>query len=453
HTFSERELSEGWRLSCTAYPKDKCKIWISSDYNSDFSVITDYEGSNSKIQFTAEEEYSIAIDLGTTTLAIALVGRKSKEILDIYTAINGQRVYGADVITRIQASNEGKRHLLQESIQKDLLEGIRTITKRTGVVKNKIKTIAIAGNTAMGHMLLGYSCENIGRYPFTTENINTIKLSFEEALHSDYLEATVLMLPGISAFVGGDIVSGLLACEFNSLETPCLFIDLGTNGEMAVGGKDKILVSSTAAGPAFEGGNLSCGVGSIAGAISSVRIEEGTVSYQTIGDLPPVGICGTGIIEIVSEFLKMGIIDETGLFMDQYFDTGYEIAKDSSGKSIRVTQKDIREIQLAKAAIRAGVETLLKGYGITEKEIDTVYLAGGFGYKIDISKAVQIGLLPEGLSDRIRAIGNSSLSGTVKYLLEEEALNKVEYILHSCEEIVLANDILFNTQYIKQMNF
>jgi uncharacterized 2Fe-2S/4Fe-4S cluster protein (DUF4445 family) len=327
------------------------------------------------------------------------------------------------------------------------------MVQRTGVAKNKIKTIAVAGNTAMGHMLLGYSCEDIGRYPFITENIDTIKLSFKEVLKSEYLDASIIMLPGISAFVGGDILAGLLACEFNRIENPSLFLDLGTNGEMAVGRKDRIMVSSTAAGPAFEGGNISCGIGSIAGAVCSVRIEEGVLSYQTIGDEPPVGICGTGILEIVSELLKSGIIDETGLFTDQYFETGYEIAKDPAGNSILVTQKDIREIQLAKAAVRAGVETLLADYGITEKEIDTVFLAGGFGYKIDLGKAVHIGLLPAGLTDRIRPIGNSSLNGAVKYLVEEDAKNKEEQILRSCKEIILANDTVFNTQYIKQMNF
>lgn len=455
-TFSDRdkltelELEQGFRLACKAYPRGACSIRLASGREDDFEVIAEYYQSSNDHE-TINEDYAIAIDIGTTTIAISLLGLTRKGILLTDTFVNKQRIYGADVISRMKASNDGNKELLKGSIQRDLREGIQRITERSGIEKSRLQKISIAGNTTMGHLLLGYSCQGLSSYPFTPVNINTIVLPYEEVMGSDDLSIPVTLLPGISAFVGGDIAAGLLACDFDQSEKPCLLIDLGTNGEMAIGNKERILVCSAAAGPAFEGGNISCGVGSISGAISDIVMKADKIELQTIGQKPPIGLCGTGVVALVSELFRTKLVDETGLFCDKYFNEGYPVAVNSEGDTILFTQKDLREFQLAKAAIRAGVEILILRYGITYTEIDTVYLAGGFGYKMDLEKALQVGLLPKELSGKMKAIGNSALKGAVKSLVEAEAQESLERILQVSSEINLSNEKDFNELYLKHM--
>jgi len=451
--LTESELRQGYRLSCRAYPVQNCTIRLAASDEADFEVVAEPGQVQSILESMQDEEYGIAIDIGTTTIAVSLVGLTSRNILHTFTTINKQRAYGADVISRMKASNEGKKLILQESIQKDLLEGIQKVVEDTKVNKDKIKKIAIAGNTTMGHLLMGFSCETLGIYPFTPVDISTIIRPFAQVLGSDYLNIPVVILPGISTFVGGDIMAGLYACNFDQADRPSLLIDLGTNGEMAIGNKNRILVSSTAAGPAFEGGNISCGVGSIAGAICNINLEQDKLTYKTIGQMAPVGVCGTGVIEMTSELFKAGLVDETGLLSEEYFDDGFEITKTTDGNAIVFTQKDIREIQLAKSAIRAGAETLIKHFGITYEDIDMVYLAGGFGYKLNLEKAVNIGLLPKELSGKLKAVGNSALGGAIKYLLEADATERIDGILKGSGEIHLSNDKDFNELYIEHMFF
>jgi uncharacterized 2Fe-2S/4Fe-4S cluster protein (DUF4445 family) len=454
--LSKEELEQGYRLSCYAYPKEDCTVRLDYGDESDFEIVAEHSTKTSKIaedvKVDVEEDCALAIDIGTTTIAISLVGLSSKRSLNTFTTVNKQRAYGADVIARMQASNEGKKKLLQEVIRQELLEGIKEIINRTGIKKTQLKKISVAGNTTMGHLLMGYSCETLGIYPFTPVNIIATQMNFQDMFETNYLDIPVTLLPGISAFVGADIVAGLSVCNFDQSEEVCLLIDLGTNGEMAIGNKNKILVTSTAAGPAFEGGNISCGVGSISGAISSVLLEGDKISYQTIQDKSPVGICGTGVIEMTSELLKSGLIDETGLLNEKYFEEGYEITSIGASRIV-FTQKDIREIQLAKAAVRAGIEILIRRYGVTFEQIDKVYLAGGFGYKINIEKAIHIGLLPKELIGKIIAIGNSSLAGATKYVLEEASVEKMGKIIEVADEIALANDKDFFESYVDYMYF
>lgn len=305
----------------------------------------------------------------------------------------------------------------------------------------------------MGHLLMGYDCDTLGVYPFTPVNIDFIEGSFQEILGNDLLDASTVLLPGISTYVGGDIVSGLLSLGFDSREQVCLLVDLGTNGEMALGNRDKIMVTSTAAGPAFEGGNISCGMGSVAGAICSVKIEDGTVSVKTIRDQAPVGLCGTGVVETVAELVKEEIVEDSGLLDEEYFEDGFLLAKDPEGKEIVFTQQDVREIQLAKAAVRGGVETLLVRYGISYDDVHKVYLAGGFGYKLDTEKAIAIGMFPEEFQGKIEAIGNSSLAGAVEYLTEQDSRERIGKILSVSTEINLSADKDFNEFYMDSMFF
>ncbi|WMJ88124.1 ASKHA domain-containing protein [Anaerocolumna sp. MB42-C2] len=452
--FSNEELKSGWRLTCQAYPKDACKVLVIQKDESDFEVLSGFKENTEKNVYKYEEDYSIAIDIGTTTIAISLIGNRGIHLIDTYTAVNLQRAYGADVISRMQASINGKRSELRLSICKDLLTGIKQLLNRNHLDKNKISEIAIAGNTTMGHLLLGYDCSNLGIYPFTPVDIGLIRRSFCEVFGDSYgMNCNVTLLPGISTYIGADIVSGFYFCGFHETDRINLLIDLGTNGEMGIGNREKILATSTAAGPAFEGGNITWGTGSIQGAVCNVDLTANQVRIRTIGDKEPIGICGTGVIEAAAELRKAKIIDETGLMAEDYFEEGFLLAKTPAGESIMFTQKDIRELQLAKSAIRAGVETLILRYGVNYDQIDKVYLAGGFGFKMDHEKAIAIGLLPEEFRGKIEAVGNSSLGGAAKYLTEENSKDALLHIVKISSEINLANDIAFNDLYMKHMFF
>lgn len=451
--FDFAELEQGYRLACKAVPSADCNILLLNEQEQEYSIISDYEKKLEENKTEYDNEYVIGIDIGTTTLAFQLVGKHTKKVLQTHTAMNQQREFGADIISRIKASNEGKKEQLCKMIRSDLRKGIQELFRNNEYRKDHVKAIAIGANTIMVHLLMNYSCKILGEYPFTPVNISTIRTDCKTLLSMEDINAEIVILPGISTFVGGDIIAGLYKYNFYKRDKTSVFIDLGTNGEIVVGNKNRILCTSTAAGPAFEGGNISCGAGNVEGAICHVAITKEGLNISTIGNKPAVGICGTGVVELVSELVRTGLVDETGLFADTYFTEGYSLGVDRQRRRLSFTQKDIREFQLAKAAVRAGIEILLKRFGVTYKQIDAIYLAGGFGYKIDIEKAMLIGLLPEEFYEKIQAVGNSSLAGALEYLFHEEAELQIDKMLHVAEEISLSKDDDFNESFMQYMMF
>ncbi len=452
--FTEEELRSGIRLSCKAYPIDALTVELNFKNESKFMVVTDFEQEKQAgVQADSDGQFGIAIDIGTTTIAVQLLNLNNGDKLLTHTRINHQRNFGADVISRMKASVEGKKDELQASIRKDLDEGIRYVVNQSGVSAENVTEVAIAGNTTMTHLLMGYDCKTLGEYPFTPVNIELIEDTYEHMIGNDFLKARVRILPGISTFVGGDIVSGLYSCDVDEKEEYALLIDLGTNGEIALGNKTKLMATSTAAGPAFEGGNIEWGIGSIEGAIAGVTLTEDGPKIRTIGDKTPTGICGTGVVEMVAELVRTELVDETGCLDDDYFDDGYPLAKTADGEDIVFTQQDVREIQLAKAAVRAGIETLILRYGIEKEDIAQVYLAGGFGFKLDCQKAIAIGMIPEEFAGKIEAIGNSSLGGAVKCLLSKNGWERTTAMGSRAREINLSADKDFNHFYMEYMYF
>lgn len=456
--FTEEELASGWRLSCKAYPLTDCELEAAFEENG-FSVLT-AGAKNCAGPATAKRQgYGIAIDMGTTTLAAQLLRLSDGNVLDTAVSINHQRSFGADVISRIQASNTGKKEELQNRIREDLGRLIHRLLPG-GQDRIRPDMICIVGNTTMGHLLMGYSCEAMGRLPFAPVNIEKIAGKAEDILGEEAQKAgldseiRVCLLPGISAFVGADITAGLLACGFDTAGQVSLFLDLGTNGEMALGNRERIYTASTAAGPAFEGGNIQYGCGSIPGAICHVEIEaDGSAEIKTIDGQPPVGICGTGLVEAAAELLRRGFLDETGRLAKRYAKEGYPLAYTEDGKVIMLTQKDIRELQLAKAAVRAGITILVHKYGIEWDEIGHVFLAGGFGYGMESEKAARIGLLPGALLDKVEIVGNAALLGARMYLTVSDADRRIEAIRRVSRETALAREPEFQDCYVDAMYF
>lgn len=387
-----------------------------------------------------EEGGAVCIDIGTTTVAFELITKEGT--LKTYKTVNPQRRFGSDVLSRIEAANRGRGDEMTQLIRYTAAKGFREVTEDY----RDTKKVVIAGNTTMIYLLMGYSCASLGSYPFKAEHTGMIRSTLSSVTRSSLPDIETVIFGGISAFVGGDAVSGLYMCDFDKSDKINMFIDLGTNGEMAIGNKEKILVTSVAAGPAFEGGLISCGTGSVGGAVCGVDLKTGTL--KTIDDKPPSGICGTGIIELISELLENGIMDETGLLIKEHFSGGYRLCGD-----IVFTQQDIRQVQMAKAAVRAGIEILMRQYGAGYRDIGTVYLAGGFGCGLSVKKACRAGILPAELEAKTRVAGNSSLGGCAKLCSQTDGSERVRHIKDVSEEITLAENEEFNKLYIEYMDF
>lgn len=435
--LSPEALKDGWRLACQTYVKGIFELEIEDCPEDDIAAADSFQGGEGVniIEIEGQRTCVLAVDLGTTTIAASLIDITHQDTLRTLTSINHQRAFGADVLSRIDAANRGEGPKLQEIVLKD----ISALCGRLGIgddVEELSIPVFISGNTTMEHLLQGLSCKTLGIFPFTPVDIS---------LHQ-YKNMTIL--PGISTYVGADIVSGIVACGIDQKKEISILVDLGTNGEMIIGNKDRILAASTAAGPAFEGGNISCGVAGVPGAIDTVVIEDGKTQITTIGRAAPVGICGTGALETVYELVKEEIVDETGRLDEDYFKEGFPLAP-----GITFTAKDIRELQLAKSAIRCGIEILLISYGIRYDQVDRLYLAGGFGQKINCEKAVGIGMIPEELKDRITAVGNSSLEGANMLAKDPSLEKRFLRIAGISEEVTLSNHELFNDLYMEHMFF
>ena len=514
--FTERELEEGWRLSCMTVPTDDLYVCIPEIRENQIQVQMEFVrntkmesdvqattvicenkiedraqiGSDGEIKpenmDTEKSVYGIAIDIGTTTLAAELISLTDEICLKTASSVNHQRAYGADVISRIRAAASGDAEKLRESILKDVRDLAETLLAGQDENVLNVSKIVIAGNTTMIHLLLGYSCVGLGAAPFTPVNLAPEDMTWGE-LNGEYEETResgdakesgvardgsdarehgyvrecghtginqttkVQIMPGISAFVGGDITAGMMGCGMRPNKCEML-IDIGTNGEMVLAAGDHFLVSSVAAGPAFEGGNISCGMPGVPGAVCrAVLFGKNNMVTKTIGNKPAIGLCGTGIIDVMYELVRHHIVDTQGILGEPWFEKGFPVVP---GK-IYFTQEDIRQVQMAKAAICAGLEVLLQKSNISYEQIKKVYVAGGFGMGLDMEKALGIGLLPIGLRGKLTPVGNSALEGAARCLThsKESSDMQPQEIAAISHEINLADTPEFQELYLKHMQF
>ena len=410
-----------------------CKYIIHSDIKVELCKASDISSeSGAEESGVITENLAFALDIGTTTLALALISLDEKRIIKVVTASNPQRIFGADVMTRISYCKQNGTNELKSK----LIDEINRLIAAFGGLS--VNALYVSGNVTMLHLFFGIDCSTIGVAPYTPV--------FLESKISDAAELgiigvnTVISLPSIASFVGADIVSGLDYIGIPVEGKYNLLIDLGTNAEIVLYSNKSGVATAAAAGPCFEGAGISCGMSATRGAIYSFKICDGEVSYKTIGDSTPIGICGTGLIDVIAELVRNDIIDETG-----YIDDDYTICD-----GVSLSCSDVRQYQLAKSAVCSAILTLMKRENIGYEDIAAMYISGGFSAKINIRNAAESGLLPEELSDKAIAINNSSLLGTVKYACERTELSfftdKIKYVDLSC-------DSYFSELFIENMMF
>lgn len=373
------------------------------------------------------ENMCFCLDIGTTTLSLSLVSLDEKKIIKNITRTNPQISFGADVITRIDYCTKNGVSDLQNA----LLNEIDRMTDCFEV--SFIDEMYVSGNTTMLHILFGIDPSPLGVAPYSPVFLGMKTESFPEIRKV----GKIISLPSVSAFIGADLVAGLNYTPMPQKNKYNLLIDLGTNAEIILYSEDKFICTSAAAGPCFEGGNISCGMCAVDGAV----FAYGKGVIKTIGNKIPKGICGTGLVDVIAELLTQNVIDKTG-FMEC---EEYEIAE-----NVSVTQDDVRQYQLAKSAVFSAVMTLIESKGISSDDIEKVYISGGFSAELNISNAVKTGLIPEKLKDKCVPIHNSSLLGTIKYAIEK---NDLSVFTENAEYINLSSDECFSDLFMKNMMF
>ncbi len=426
---------------------------------------------NKEIIFVGSEEeiekvYSLAIDLGTTKIAIYLVDLDTGETIDAIGIMNPQIIYGEDVISRLNYAieNEDGPNKLRETILNKINKEISNICKKNNINSDNIFETVVVGNTAMHHLFLNLSIKQLAVSPFISAINDVVEIKARELNLAINKSGYVYFPPTIAGFVGSDHLAMLLSSQIFKKEGNVLGIDIGTNTEIALKTDNVITCCSTASGPAFEGARIKYGMRASQGAIDGVKIEKDNLNIMisTIDNYPPVGICGSGILDCIAEMLKAKIINSSGKIIK-----GKKgVRKGSNGKLeyiltkkgfkkeyITITQKDIREIQLAKGAIRAGIDILLRIAKLGLKDIDQIILAGAFGTYLDILSSIEIGMFPNIPINRFNQVGNAAGIGAKQVLISKKIRKKVKELLKDIEYIELTTYPDFVKYFANAMRF
>jgi uncharacterized 2Fe-2S/4Fe-4S cluster protein (DUF4445 family) len=413
----------------------------------------------------SERNYGLAVDVGTTTVVAQLVHLKSGNVLGVAGSHNMQTRFGEDVISRMiyACGKDDGLHPLHQAIIKNINQLIKTLTEEKGIDPRDITAVAAAGNTTMSHLLLSLIPCSIRVDPYVpTANVYPQVHAGELGIDI-HPEGIVEVVPGVASYVGGDIVAGIIACGIADRPETRVLIDVGTNGEIAIGNNEWMVCCSASAGPAFEGGGIKHGMRATRGAIEKLIISDGRVEYKSIGKGKLKGICGSGLIDCLYELARNHIIDGEGKFHlsahdERLVDKDGEIqfilapaGETETGKEIVITQSDISHLIRSKGAVFAAIKSLMDYVGLKLDAIDTFFVAGGFGSYLDIPKAIGIGLLPDIERSRIKFVGNSSLMGARMCLLSAHTMERAGQIARSTTNIELSNYQPFMDEYVAAM--
>lgn len=459
--ITENNLKDSLKVNLKENLKDNLEVRIKDDLTKSLKDI----------------HYGIAFDIGTTSVVARLWNMDQKKIVDEISTKNPQSLYGADVIARITYANVNPNNLKRLSylIRECCNTLLLHLVTEHNINASQIKSAVIAANTTMSHLFLGKSVEKLAKVPFQGMSYEGIELKASDLGFHMNPNGQIYVMPGIAGHVGSDTLGCILAKDLNHIKGNHLLVDIGTNGEIVLAKEGEFIVCSTAAGPAFEGASLHQGMRAIEGAISKVNINKPIIEVEMIGpkkgvaliykmnmkeepkgdagDIYPIGICGSGVIEAASELLSNKIMDETGRLLGQEGEKNYVTLWKNNDKDVILTQKDIRELQLAKGAIYTGIILLLKEAELSPSQLDHIDLAGAFGSNIDLKKAIHIGLLPRIGLDKISYIGNGALDGASKVLLGEISKAEAENISKKIKHLELALCEDFQEEFLNAMNF
>jgi uncharacterized 2Fe-2S/4Fe-4S cluster protein (DUF4445 family) len=446
------ELADGWRLSCQCRAETNLQLELAL-WKTDILI------DETLFDFTPQEGLGIAIDLGTTTIAVQLVDLSSGQVLGVRTALNAQARHGADVMSRVEFAVAGAGALqLQEAIRAQVGQLARQVLDQAfaggelrarGNGRNRelhppVTKVVIVGNTVMHHLFCGVNLEPLSHYPFETQDDGLRTYAALELGWELEGNPSVRFLPCLGGFVGSDILAGILAVKMHESSDLLALVDLGTNGEIVVGNRKGLICASTAAGPAFEGARIWMGMRAATGAIYQVRPVDGRFECRVLGNTAPRGICGSGLVDAVAAGLDLGLIEAGGRISGGNEDLDLE-------EPVKISQTDIRQLQLAKGAIAAGISILLERFGACREEVATLYLAGAFGNYISRESARRIGLIdfPPG---RVHPAGNTALLGA-KMALFQRGDGAFDLIRSKTEHISLSSDPNFMDTYVEEMGF
>lgn len=492
HSLSSEDMAKGYVLACQAHVHGSLEVAYENTKSQNKTLKILSEGKSFAYQIknniqktfdgqktvvlaggmqagteegdTSASLYGCSIDIGTTTLVVALVDLITGEETASKSALNPQSLQAQDVLTRIKlaSSPEGLEKMYRD-VTDEMNRMIGAVAKKAGVSRRHIYEVVYSGNTTMIHLACNVNPYSLGRYPYTPE------ITGGNGIPADMLDISpyglVYLPPIISAYVGPDITSGVLASQLHKTKGTTLFIDIGTNGEMVIAKDGKLSATSTAAGPAFEGMNITYGMRAGMGALELFEIlEDGEIKTSTIGNVAANGICGSGLLDIVGELVRVGAIAPNGKLVPpdkgNYPAQVKERMTQVEGKlcfeaaaGVYLTQKDIRQVQLAKGAVRAGVEALLKSLDITAEDVGRVEIAGSFGYHLRAASLINLGLLPREFVGKIDFVGNTSKTGGKAFLLNTDLREEMSQVVREIEGVELANRPGFDKIFVAALNF
>jgi uncharacterized 2Fe-2S/4Fe-4S cluster protein (DUF4445 family) len=433
--LSEEELAAGWRLACHAVAEGPLTLEVGQ---MEAAILAD----DSPFAFTPREGYGVALDLGTTTLVAQALDLETGRVLGVRTALNPQAVHGADIMSRVQFAlrAEGAREL-REAIRGRLGELVAEAAEAARAPAERVTRVTIAGNAVMHHLFCGIDVEPLSHVPFEPVRDGLECFAGAELGWTAAPSARVAFLPCLGGFVGSDILAGMLAVRMASSERLIGLIDLGTNGEILFGNRERMVCASAAAGPAFEGGRISAGMRAATGAISEVTVNDGRFHCRVLGNAAPRGLCGSGLVDAVAGALELGLVQRNGRLADG------PIALQGT---VTLTQADIRELQLAKGAVAAGVRIVLGRLGAAAGDLQRVYLAGAFGNYVNLASARRIGLI-DFPDEQVTQAGNTALLGAKMALFSEDL--QFTALRARTEHISLASDAAFQEIFVEEMLF
>jgi uncharacterized 2Fe-2S/4Fe-4S cluster protein (DUF4445 family) len=441
-------VQAGGRLSCVARFGKTGTLLVDQQERAFF-----LPGSNSHTETQSEPAGDVcaAVDIGTTTITCAFADIATGRIVARTAAANRQRSFGPDVISRIESAVRNPENLsAMRGLVRDQVRAMlgECRARAGGAVPRRVH---ICGNTTMLHIWEGASLAGLARMPFRPAFLDGRDTVLESDGAGNY---SCRLLPGISAFVGADITGGILARRLHeSSGRPELLVDIGTNGEIVLAAGGGLTATATAAGPAFEGAAISCGIPAVDGAVDCVTWNRGEFSCTTLGDLPPAGFCGSGLLDLLAALRRAGLLDENGLLSVAEDARGVRAFRLPLDSSLRFTQSDVRQLQLAKGAIAAGIRTLCRQAGVALSEIGRVHLAGSFGSGMSCESAIAVGLIPKELAGRIEAAGNSALAGTLMTARDPDLLAVCARIAAGVRVLDLSREPGFQDAFVEAMRF